>query len=84
MLRALAALLRVIGAVLLTVLSLVLHLGSANGRHALRDLLTSVLPGIVPGQLKIDAISVLNPRAIVVDGLSWGDDLGAPVVLLLM
>jgi hypothetical protein len=80
MLRALAALLRVIGAVLLTVLSLVLHLGSANGRHALRDLLTSVLPGLVPGQLKLDAISVLNPRAIVVDGLSWSDDLGAPVV----
>lgn len=80
MLRALAALLRVMGAVVLTVLSLVLHLGSANGRHALRDLLTSVLPGLVPGQLKIDAIRTLNPREIVVEGLSWSDELGAPVV----
>jgi hypothetical protein len=80
MLRALTALLRVLGAVVLTLLSLVVHLGGANGRHALRDLLTSVLPGLVPGQIKIDAIRTLNPREIVVDGLSWSDDLGAPVV----
>ncbi|MFO0628263.1 MAG: hypothetical protein U0325_22005 [Polyangiales bacterium] len=76
-----AALLRVVGAVLLVVVSLVIHLGSVNGRHALRDLLTSVLPGVVPGHLKLDAIRTLTPRAIVVDGLSWSDDRGEPLVL---
>ena len=78
MLRALAALLRVAGAVVLVALSLVLHLGGANGRHALRDLLTSVLPGLVPGQrVVIDSTLVRGAVLRITEAVYSGDTAGA-------
>ncbi|MEZ4390872.1 MAG: hypothetical protein R3A48_07215 [Polyangiales bacterium] len=78
--RLFLALLRVVGGVLLTLLSLVLHLGTANGRAAVRDLVTQVLPGAVPGNLEVGRVRALSPSLLALDGVSWSDDLRHEVV----
>lgn len=78
--RAIFGLLRVAGGLIIAVLSLVLHLGTANGRAALGDLVSQVIPGLVPGRLELRRILALSPSRVALDGVSWRDDLGHEVI----
>ncbi|MFO0606987.1 MAG: translocation/assembly module TamB domain-containing protein [Polyangiales bacterium] len=81
MLRALASLtLRALAAILTVAAALVLHLPTRVGRAAVRDLAAMILPGAVPGHLRIGRVDALTPREIRVSDVSYRDDRDDPVV----
>lgn len=71
---------RVLLALLIVAASLLLHLGTAVGRRAARDLAVAILPGLVPGRIALREVIALSPARVEVRGLSWWDAAGNPVV----
>lgn len=71
---------RVLLALLVVVASLALHLGTRNGRRAVRDIAEEILPGVVPGSVSLRAVRALSPSRIELVGVSWRDVANQPVV----
>ncbi len=78
--RALRAVFRVVVSLALVAVSLVAHLGTDSGRLALRDVLATLLPTVVPGRLVVGSIDRLSLQEIRVSRVSYADDHGAPLV----
>ncbi len=71
--RVLGQLLRLLVLPLLLVVSLVLHLPSALGRAAVRDIARAAVADLAPGHVTLRRITRLNVSGITVEGLDWRD-----------
>ena len=78
--RAAVALARIVVSLALVALSLVAHLPTRGGLLALRDVLAIVLPGNVPGHLRIGSIDRLASDEIRVSQVRYADEADAPLL----